>query len=132
MADLVLVLVVDDEVLVQGTLQDALEDGGFAVATALDAPEAIARLEAKDDPIHALVTDINLGGKLTGWDVARRAREITPAIPVVYMTGFADDEWTANGVPNSILLHKPFATAQLLTAVSHLLNLGGPATYSPG
>jgi DNA-binding response OmpR family regulator len=86
-------------------------------------------LEAEGQTYSALVTDINLGAKLTGWDIARRAREINPDMPVVYMTGFADNDWAANGVPNSVLLTKPFATAQLVTAVSQLLNA---ATTKPG
>jgi hypothetical protein len=43
------------------------------------------------------------------------------------MTGAAADAWTAQGVPNSILLQKPFAPAQLVTAVSQLLNAMPPA-----
>jgi hypothetical protein len=43
------------------------------------------------------------------------------------MTGLAADEWSSRGVPNSVLLQKPFAPAQLITAVSQLLN-AGPAT----
>ena len=38
------------------------------------------------------------------------------------MTGADAEKWPINGVPNSILLNKPFAPAQLLTAVSQLLN----------
>jgi hypothetical protein len=38
------------------------------------------------------------------------------------MTGAAADQWASHGVPNSILLTKPFAPAQLVTAVSQLLN----------
>ena len=54
----------------------------------------------------------------------RRARAINPDLPVVYITGANADEWAVQGVPNSILLTKPFAPAQLVTAVSHLLNTG--------
>jgi hypothetical protein len=41
------------------------------------------------------------------------------------MTGANADEWASKGVPNSILLSKPFAQAQLLTAISQLLNPEG-------
>jgi CheY-like chemotaxis protein len=76
---------------------------------------------------RALVTDVNLGvGKLTGWDVARRAREVTQDLAIVYMTGDSAGEWASRGVPNSILLTKPFAPAQLITAVSQLMNAGIP------
>jgi hypothetical protein len=59
---------------------------------------------------------------------ARQIREIDPAFPIVYITGAAADEWGSQGVPNSILLEKPFAPAQLVTAVSQLLNSGGTTT----
>jgi CheY-like chemotaxis protein len=63
---------------------------------------------------------------MDGWDVARRAREMEPEFPVVYMTGDSADDWASKGVPKSILLNKPFAPAQLITAISQLLN-GAPA-----
>jgi hypothetical protein len=44
------------------------------------------------------------------------------------MSGAAADQWPSRGVPNSILLEKPFAPAQLVTAVSNLLNTGTPTT----
>jgi hypothetical protein len=50
------------------------------------------------------------------------ARDVAPYFPVVYMLGVAAHEWSAQGVPNSIMLEKPFAPAQLKTAVSQLLN----------
>ena len=65
---------------------------------------------------------MNLGGELTGWDVARAAREQFPTLPVVYVTGDSAHEWAAHGVPNSILLSKPFVEAQIVNAVATLLN----------
>jgi len=59
---------------------------------------------------------------MNGWEVAKAAREIDPAFPVVYLTGAVAGDWPSHGVPNSILLEKPFAPAQLITAVSQLLN----------
>jgi len=80
---------------------------------------------------RALVTDVVLKGRMDGWEVARQSREIDPAFPIVYITGAAVRRWPSRGVPNSILLEKPFAPAQLVTAVSQLLNAGtssgGPA-----
>jgi len=73
---------------------------------------------------RALVTDINIDGELNGWELARQVREIDAAFPVVYVTGAATDQWPSHGVPNSILLEKPFAPAQLVTAISQLLNTG--------
>lgn len=46
---------------------------------------------------------------------------------VVYMSGDSAEDWSSKGVPNSIMLSKPFAPAQLVTAISNLLNSGTPA-----
>jgi CheY-like chemotaxis protein len=120
------VLVAEDEALLHHILQDALEEAGFAVTVSASAEDAIALLEHQEAAYVALVTDIHLTRTgMTGWDVARRARELNGALPVIYTTGAAAEEWPANGVPNSILVTKPFAPAQIITALSQLLNVGG-------
>lgn len=118
----ILVLVVDDETLIQELLEQALTDAGFAVVKANDGEEAISRLEAEGADFRALVSDINLGFGPTGWDVAKRARELNEHLAVVYMTGGSGHEWASLGVPNSIMIAKPFAPAQVVTAVAQLLN----------
>ena len=120
----VLVLIAEDEQDIRTLLQSSFEDGGFTVALASSGEEAIAAFEAKGDAVRALVTDINLGSKASGWDVARHAREMNPDLPVVYVTGAEGHDWASRGVPNSVLIPKPFAMAQVLTAVSQLLNVG--------
>lgn len=119
----VIVLIADDEAAMRDVLQAAFVDGGFAVVLASGGEEALAVLEANRE-VRALVTDIKLGSKVTGWDVARHGRELNPDLPVVYITGSEADDWASLGVPNSVLIPKPFATAQVLTAVSQLLNVG--------
>jgi CheY-like chemotaxis protein len=127
--NLLVILVVEDDAIVQHLAEETLGEGGYKVATASSAELAIELLDAQDPKFRALVTDINLGsGKLTGWDVARHGREIEADLPVVYMTGDGATDWASQGVPNSILLTKPFAPAQLLTAVSQLLNASSPPT----
>ena len=132
MGDLPTILVIEDDDLVQGMVEEALTEGGFEVAIAATGEEAITLLKGKQTEYRALVTDINLLGRLDGWAVARAAREIEPEFPVVYMTGAAANEGGSKGVPNSILLNKPFAPAQLVTAVSQLLNAGSPPTAPTG
>ena len=122
------VLVVEDESAVQLILQDALEEAGFAVTVSDSAEEAIKRLEQSDPAFDALVTDVHLTKTgAEGWDIARAARELNGALPVIYITGAAAADWPVNGVPNSILVAKPFAPAQIITALSQLLNIGGTA-----
>ncbi len=127
MQDLPVILIVEDEYALQGIVEEALEEAGFAVDILSSAEEALTLFSSGLKQYKALVTDVNLMGSLTGWDIARQVRERDPAFPVIYMTGAGAHQWSSRGVPNSVLLEKPFAPAQLVTAVSQLLNAGGPA-----
>ena len=97
-----------------------VEEAGFETAIAPSAEEAVTLIKAKVMKYRALVTDINLRSRMTGWEVAKQARQIEPEFPIIYMTGAAAHDWASHGVPNSILVVKPFAPAQLVTAVSQL------------
>ena len=125
--DLLVIMVVEDNPEIQTLIDEALREGGFDPAITASGEEAVTLLRGNRDHYRALVTDVNLKGTMNGWEVARQAREIDPTFPVVYMTGAAADEWASHGVPNSILLTKPFAPAQLVTAISQLLNALGPS-----
>jgi CheY-like chemotaxis protein len=131
-ADLLVVLVVEDDPLIQTLIDEALRDGGYEPAIVASGEEAVTLLQGNREHYRALISDINLKGTADGWDVARQAREIDPSFPIVYMTGAAAEQWASHGVPNSILLCKPFAPAQLVTAISQLLNtVGQPAGPAP-
>jgi DNA-binding NtrC family response regulator len=123
----IVVFVVEDQDLLREIVIPSLEEAGYTVLEASSGDSAMRAIKEKGDTIRALVTDVDLGGKVTGWDIAHHARGMNPSLPVVYMTGASGDEWAANGVPNSILLTKPFAPAQLVTAVSQLLNTAPPS-----
>ena len=122
------VLVVEDDQGIQGIVEEALTEAGFKPAIAASGEEAVTLLKGNKAVHRALVTDINLRGRIDGWEVARQAREIDPAFPIIYMTGASADQWGVRGVPNSILLTKPFAPAQLVTALSQVLNAGSAPT----
>jgi DNA-binding response OmpR family regulator len=125
--NLLVILVVEDDHLIQSIVEETLTEGGFEIVIASSGENAVELLNASEGKYRALVTDINLGrDKIDGWDVARHAREIDPDFPVVYMSGKDADDWASKGVPKSIMLAKPFAPAQLVTAVSQLLNVGNP------
>ena len=128
MEKLPIVLVVEDDQLLLSIVEESLTDGGFDIVIATSGENAVELLDASKGKYRALVTDINLGpGKMDGWEVARHAREVDPDFPVVYVSGDSAEEWASKGVPNSIMLTKPFAPAQLVTAVSQLLNAATPS-----
>jgi len=126
--DLPVILVVEDDQPLQVIVEDALTEGGFEPAIAASGEEAVTLLKGRKTKYRALVTDISLLGRMDGWEIAQQAREIDPEFPIIYMSGAHAEDWASKGVPNSIMLAKPFAPAQLVTAVSQLLNMGTPPT----
>ena len=115
-------LLVEDEDAIRLVLDDALTEGGFHVVVAKNGKEALAILDKQGADLRGLIIDVNLGAGPDGWDVARHARELRSDIPVVYMSGASAHEWASHGVPNSTIVQKPFAPAQIVTAISALIN----------
>ena len=128
MENSILVLVVEDEPMIQGVVREALEEGGFEVEIAATGEQAQKLLEEARG-VRAVLTDINLGrDRMDGCEVGRLARETDPGLPVIYMTGDSAADWAARGVPNSLLITKPFAPSQIVTAIAQLLNSQGAAS----
>lgn len=123
----VLLLIVEDDSLQLFSLEDTLVDAGYDVLTAGNGIEAIAAIAAQAEQIRGVITDIQLGEGPNGWDLGRRAREAVANMPVVYVSGDSAQEWASQGVPNSVMLPKPFVSAQIVTAISHLINTAPPA-----
>ncbi len=115
------ILLVEDEHLIRMNLEEELTEAGFQLVVATDGEEAIAQLDADATRFRAVLTDIKLGTGPDGWNIARRAHEQVPEIPVIYISGDSAHEWPVKGVPNSVMVAKPFAAAQIITAVSMLL-----------
>lgn len=115
-------LVVEDEALIRELLDHVLSDAGFEVTSASDGAQAFAELESKASQFRAVITDIRLGRGPDGWAVAHRARELAPEVAIIYVSGDSAHDWSASGVPNSVMITKPFVPAQILTAVATLLN----------
>ena len=123
------VLVVEDEFYLAADIEEALTDAGFAIYDVVHSgEEALTLIDGGTITYRALVTDVRLSGSVSGWDVSRRIREREPAFPVVYVTNAPAKEWASQGVPNSILISKPFVRARLVAAVANLLNIGTPRT----
>lgn len=114
------ILIVDDEPLIRLTIADALEEGGYTLLEAADGNAAVEQIDLASE-LRGLVCDVRLVSEPYGWDVARRARKKFPNLPIVYVTGDSASEWTVEGVPQSAVLQKPFASAELVTALANLL-----------
>lgn len=121
----ILVLIVEDEPLILLGMQSALEDGGYEILTAVNGTDALAVLDLHHADLAGLITDIRMGDGPTGWDVARHARGLKSEIAVVYVSADRVGDWPVEGLPNSVAIQKPFAEAQLVTAISTLVTEAG-------
>jgi DNA-binding response OmpR family regulator len=115
-------LLVEDEIFIRNLLDDVLTDAGFEVIDAGNGVQALAEIETDAVRFRAIIADIRLGDGPDGWAVVQRARELVSDMPIIYMSGDSSHEWSSKGVPNSIMLAKPFVLAQLITALATLLN----------
>lgn len=114
-------LYVEDEFLIQEAVVASLEDAGFELRVADSGKQALRMLDENTGELRGLVTDVNLGDGPDGWVVAREARRRIAGLPVVYVSGASEHEWTSEGVPGSTIVAKPFACTQLVIAISALL-----------
>lgn len=130
MSDRLSVMLVEDEYLIAEMVFRALLEGGFDVMTLSNGTEAW-RLLDRSAPPPILVTDINAGEGPNGWEIARYARDRRPDLAVVYMTGASADDWPIHGVPQSILVPKPFTDIEIVTAVCKLVYRDNRRTRLP-
>lgn len=120
------IIVVEDEQLILEAINDALMEGGYQVVGFTSGKDAIAHLAHCGGDVAGLITDIRLAvDDVSGWEVARHARELFDAIAVVFISGDSGGDWRAQGVPDSVFIQKPFASAQIVTAISSAICSSG-------
>lgn len=113
-------LVVEDDGIVRMLMVEVLEDLGYKVIEAADATSALAILNDPATPLDLLMTDVGLPD-MSGQDLAGRAREIRPLLPVLFASGYADSLSVPEGMHS---IGKPFSIDQLRDKVVQMI---GPA-----
>jgi PAS domain S-box-containing protein len=122
------ILVVDDDPEVRSFLEESLRGLGHEVLALASAAEALARLE-EWRPDLALI-DYAMPG-MNGADAARAARRIAPALPIIFVTGYAESEKLEAALGPAVpVLRKPFAVEALAAAVARNLRETPPASTS--
>jgi two-component system, cell cycle sensor histidine kinase and response regulator CckA len=104
------VLVVEDEEVVRALVMRMLSGLGYRVSGAASADEALASLADAVAGPDLLVTDLVMPGR-SGLGLAQALRARWPALPVVCISGYADDDTTRRmlSLPDVAFLPKPFA-----------------------
>jgi CheY-like chemotaxis protein len=119
-------LVAEDDAAVLESVAAALESLGMKVRRVENGAQLIQCL-AEEGPFHLMVTDIALPW-MTGLQAARSARNAGLTMPILFVTALPDgklaEEISTLG-QESMLLRKPFATSDLITAVKSLLPASG-------
>ena len=78
-------MLVEDEVMISNLVADCLSEFGFRVhEVATRTKRCVIKSDANVD---VLFTDINLPGGMNGAELAERARELRPEMPIVYASG---------------------------------------------
>ena len=126
----ILLLLVESDPVVQIDLEETLKDSGFLTWDVANGRHALAELDEEAGRFSGLITSVQLGEGPNGWQVARRARQLLPNMPVVYVSSGHAAEWSSEGVPNSVMVEKPFVAARVVAAVSKRLN-AATATLLP-
>jgi PAS domain S-box-containing protein len=115
------VLLVEDERAIRELLTRALGKHGYQVIVAADGAAALAAVEAHDGAVDVLLTDVVMP-QMRGPELARRLRERSPDLPVLFMSGFAADATLEGGVlAGSDFIAKPFTTGELARRLRELL-----------
>jgi two-component system, response regulator PdtaR len=132
--DPLFVLVVEDEVLLRYEMVEYLRDSGCLLLEASTAKEAVAMC-CDGNVLHVLLTDINLEGPGSGWDVADALRAVRPGAGVVYVSGNLVDH--SRRVARSLFFNKPYRASDILRACrnlaqTHRLEVAGQQNLTAG
>ncbi|HTK47059.1 MAG TPA: PAS domain S-box protein [Gemmatimonadaceae bacterium] len=120
------VLLAEDESGVRMLAKRILERAGFRVLVARHGADALLLWREHASEIDVVVTDLVMP-ELGGRELATELLASRPDLPVLFMSGYSDDEMTRRGIadPRVAFLAKPFSTESLVTAVREAVQRRG-------
>lgn len=115
------ILVVEDEDMVRAVAERALSRQGYTVVTAQDGEDALEIIGERQD-FDLILSDVVMPG-MDGPTMARTLRETLPDIPILFMSGYAEEQLRKSiDIAQVHFLPKPFSVQQLADAVGAILN----------
>jgi two-component system, cell cycle sensor histidine kinase and response regulator CckA len=116
-----IILLVEDEEPVRLFAKAALEEQGYRVLEAGHGWEALMRLSEFDGAVNLVIADVMMP-EMGGSELARRLAVERPGLPILFLSGYTDDEMTLRGLgPPSAFVQKPFTPDVLARRVRELL-----------
>jgi CheY-like chemotaxis protein len=114
------VLLVDDDELIQSTMQGVLSALGHTFQAAWSGEGALAILQGGFEP-EVIILDVNMPG-MGGAGALRHLRALCPLVPVLLATGQVDQvvHDLARAYPLVSLLPKPFSMKELQARLDRL------------
>jgi signal transduction histidine kinase len=120
------ILICDDDTQVRQLVAATLDEQGHRILATSDGTEALAVLEA-ESAVDLVVTDYVMPG-MNGVALAHAARTRRPGLPVLIITGYANQAGLRGEDEAWPVLPKPFKPAELVTRVADLLSGHGAAS----
>lgn len=119
------ILIAEDEEPLRTLIVRGLAEDGHAVVATADGTEALEALQKAKGEYDLLLTDIKMPG-MDGIALSLAVARDFPALPILLMTGFADQRERAAGLEALIcdVIAKPFALAEIKFAVASALAKG--------
>ena len=117
------VLIAEDEDMVRELLARTLKDQGYTVLEAADGIEALHIIQADDQGIQLLLSDVEMP-RMGGIELAYRVKSVKPETQVLLISGLSEDAITMYDTPNSAtcFMEKPFPPEVLASKVRELLD----------
>jgi two-component system cell cycle sensor histidine kinase/response regulator CckA len=114
------ILLVEDEDMVRAVAERALARQGYTVLAAENGEAAMELMQGVDRP--ALVISDVMMPLMDGPTLARQLRKIHPGIPILFMSGYAEEQLRRSiDLDNVAFLPKPFSVQQLAEATRDAL-----------
>ena len=116
-----IILLVEDEEPVRRFARAALEEQGYRVLEAGHGWEALMRLSEFDGSVNLVIADVMMP-EMGGSELARRLAVERPGLPILFLSGYTDDEMTLRGLgPPSAFVQKPFTPGTLVERVGEMI-----------
>lgn len=117
------ILIVEDDSLVRDHVVALLQSLGHETVEACDGASALDLLRA-DGQFDLLFSDVMMPGGISGAQLAVKARDIVPGLPVLLTSGYPDEALPDNATSAPLLLAKPYRRADLQAALSQAMGRG--------